>query len=114
VTEVRVLLADAVEAARYIREYTTDGRDAFLASSLVRHAVNHNFAVMGEALNGIPDDFRSAHPEIPWRRIIDFRNVLIHGYRKILPARVWDTIEDELPAVIRALEAALLELGPPG
>lgn len=113
-TEARVLLGDALEAAHYIREYTKGGREEFLESSMVRHAVNHNFAVMGEALNGIPDDFRSAHPDIPWRRIIDFRNVLIHGYRKVLPARVWDTIEDELPPVIRALEAALLGLGPSG
>lgn len=31
------------------------------------------------------------------RRIIDFRNVLIHGYASVMPKRVWDYAENRLP-----------------
>jgi uncharacterized protein with HEPN domain len=40
------------------------------------------------------------------RQIIAFRNVLIHGYATVDPARVWRVIEDNLPP----LRAALAEL----
>ncbi|HRQ08959.1 MAG TPA: DUF86 domain-containing protein [Nitrosomonas europaea] len=36
--------------------------------------------MIGEAATHIPDDIRSAHPDIPWRMIIATRNRLIHGY----------------------------------
>jgi uncharacterized protein with HEPN domain len=41
------------------------------------------------------------------RQIIAFRNVLIHGYATVDPARVWRVIEDNLPP-LRAALAALL------
>ena len=39
------------------------------------------------------------------RQIIAFRNVLIHGYATVDPARVWRTIEDNLPPLRAALAA---------
>ena len=41
------------------------------------------------------------------RQIIAFRNVLIHGYATVDPARVWRVIEDNLRP-LRAALAALL------
>jgi uncharacterized protein with HEPN domain len=40
------------------------------------------------------------------RQIIAFRNVLIHGYAVIDPARVWRVVEENLPQ----LRAALADL----
>ncbi len=43
-------------------------------------AVVRNFKVIGEAANRIPDDFKTEHPQIEWRRIIAFHNRIIHEY----------------------------------
>ena len=43
-------------------------------------AVVRNFEIIGEAANRIPEDFKSNHPEIEWRRMIGFRNRIIHEY----------------------------------
>lgn len=47
------------------------------------HAVVHNIMIIGEAANLLTKDFRDRHSEVPWRDIIDMRNVLVHGF--ILP-----------------------------
>jgi uncharacterized protein with HEPN domain len=41
---------------------------------------------------------------VPWLNIIGMRNRLIHVYFDIDLDRVWDTITDDLPPVIAALE----------
>ena len=45
------------------------------------------------------DDFRSRHPQIPWKSIAGFRDVLIHQYFGVDPSMVWATIENQLPAL---------------
>ncbi len=36
--------------------------------------------ITGEAANGLSDEFKEDHPEIPWDRVTPTRNRLIHGY----------------------------------
>ena len=42
-----------------------------------------------------------------YRRIIAFRNVLIHGYDIIDPAIVWSAIADDLAPLLREVESLL-------
>ncbi len=60
--------------------------------------------VVGEAASQISPAFREAHPNIPWPQIIGMRNRLIHAYFDVDLDRVWDTITDDLPPLIAALE----------
>ena len=32
------------------------------------------------AANLLTKEFREEHPDVPWREIVDMRNVLVHGY----------------------------------
>lgn len=41
------------------------------------------------------------------RQIIAFRNVLIHGYDLVDHALVWSTIETQVPALLKDVEALL-------
>ena len=52
-------------------------------------AVIRNFEVIGEAVKRVPDPYRTVHPEIPWRLMAGFRDVLIHGYEGVDLKRVW-------------------------
>ncbi len=45
-----------------------------------------------------------------YRRIIAFRNILIHGYAEIDDRLVWDIVESKLPRLRREV-AALIEDG---
>lgn len=43
-------------------------------------ALTRALELIGDAANRLPADFRLDHPEVPWRSLINFRNVLAHGY----------------------------------
>lgn len=71
-------------------------------------AILRRFEVMGEAATHVSAAFREAHPEVPWKRIIAFRNVLIHAYDRIEMEPVVAAIES-LPDLITALKKQALE-----
>lgn len=85
-------LIHIAECLQRICDYTKQGRDAFMSSSLVQDAVIRNFEIMGEAPKHISDELKERFPDIPWRRIAGFRDVLIHAYYKIKLEEVWDTV----------------------
>jgi uncharacterized protein with HEPN domain len=69
--------------------------------------VIRNFEVIGEASKRFPPEFRDQHPEIPWRRITAFRDVLIHAYDRVDLQEVWRIIKEELPPLEKAISAIL-------
>ena len=89
--EWRFYLNDMTDFASKVLSYTEGmEQDEFAESALTYDAPLRNLELIGEAATHIPDEIRTAHPEIPWRMIIATRNRLIHGYLGIdneLPAR---------------------------
>lgn len=52
-------------------------------------AVIRELLIVGEAAKKVSMEFRSAHPEIPWRDITGMRDVLVHDYRDVNLRNVW-------------------------
>jgi uncharacterized protein with HEPN domain len=46
---------------------------------------------------------KAEYPEIDWRGIAGFRNVLVHDYFGIYPGRIWDIVEHDLPVLERVI-----------
>jgi uncharacterized protein with HEPN domain len=63
--------------------------------------------VIGEAASGVSQEYRLAHDDIPWRKLIALRNRLIRDYWSVDPDVVWRTALDDLPPLTAQLEAAL-------
>jgi uncharacterized protein with HEPN domain len=100
-----VYLLDILIAARKALKFTAGiGRDEFEQNELVQNAVLHPLEIIGEAANLISDDFREAHSEIPWFKMIGMRNRLIHEYFRVDYGVVWDTIQNDLPNLIEQIE----------
>ncbi|MBO4751412.1 MAG: DUF86 domain-containing protein [Bacteroidales bacterium] len=80
------------------------------ADVMCYHAVVYNIMVIGEAANLLTKEFRESHSEIPWRQIIDMRNVLVHGYYNTSPLFVWETYTNDLPILKQQVEKYITDL----
>lgn len=74
------------------------------SDSLHWDATIRAFEIIGEALNRLLDDkdFESLSPSY-FRKIVNFRNAIAHGYFGIDADEVWDIIEDKLDDLNRDL-----------
>ncbi len=104
-------LIQILERVLRIEEFTREGQAAFSNSLMVQDAVIRNFEVIGEVAKRVTEDVKQEHPQIPWRRVAGFRDVLIHGYDRVDVDEVWTVIERDLPMLRREIEAALRARG---
>lgn len=96
---------DMLEAAVSVTEFVKDlTSEQFLQNRMVQAAVERQVEILGEAARSISDPFKTAHPEIPWRRIVGMRNVLAHEYGEIIQSRMWALTVDQIPQLIVQLE----------
>ena len=80
----------------------------FTTDPLLRSAIERQFEIIGEALNQLSRvDAETVSAISEHRRIIAFRNILIHGYAEIDPRLVWGILEGKLPDLHRQVEDLL-------
>ena len=63
--------------------------------------------IIGGAARSVPPEFRDAHPELPWKKMVGMRDRLIHGYYDVNLDVVWETVTEDLRALIGQLEIVL-------
>ena len=102
-----IRLQHMLDSARVALMLTKDktreslNRDIGLVLALMK-----SVEIIGEAAGKLSDRFREEHATIPWDRIIGMRNRLIHAYYDINRDILWQTVVEDLPSLIRQLEAA--------
>lgn len=81
---------------------------------MVRSAVERQFLIIGEALNRLGRIDPATAAQIPdLRRIVAFRNVLVHGYAVIDDELVWEVATTRVVGLVRELERLLGEASLP-
>lgn len=96
---------DILESGSAIQSYVQDTTCAAFVQDRMRYsAVIREFEIIGEAVGKLSDELKGGYPEIPWQDIKDFRNLLAHEYFGVDLEIVWNTIRDDLPMLMDAVQ----------
>lgn len=111
--EERVIkvLEDVQDCAAFIIQ-ATEGKKLsdYRNNRLFRQAIERNLEIIGEAVGRVARlDPETASRISEHRRIIAFRNRLIHGYDLLDDELAWDTVKTEIPTLLSEVEALLQE-----
>ena len=109
------LLWDLHTAAMRIQQFVA-GRtwEEYAEDVLLRSAVERQFEIAGEATSVLRKEDSETAERVPGvHRIVGMRNVLIHGYAEINDLTVWRTATGDPNALVTAVDALLIEAGPP-
>lgn len=107
--EAKKYLFDIQQAAARIAEFTSGKNfDDFFSDAMLRSAVERQFEIIGEAMARLAKlDEKVVARVSEHRRIIAFRNILVHGYTEVDGRLVWDIVQTKLPTLRGEIEALL-------
>jgi uncharacterized protein with HEPN domain len=103
-------IEDIVEAAQIINRFTDSvAFEEFRDNDMMVGAVLHYLQVIGEATKRVPEAIRAKYPDVEWRKITGLRDVLAHQYFVVDLARIWDVVQNKLPALHLSIAAILAQ-----
>ncbi len=107
--EVKKYLEDIRQAAGHIKEFTAGKSfEEYTSDALLKAGVERKFEIIGEALKHLERIEPSVASTITkYKRIIAFRNILVHGYAVVEDRVVWDVIRKDLPVLYQDVETML-------
>ena len=107
--EAKKYLLDIQQAAALASEFVAGRTFAdYQATAMLRAAVERQCEIIGEALAKLAKVDEPVAARISeYRRIIAFRNILIHGYAELDHRLVWDVVTTKVPTLTDEVSALL-------
>ena len=73
------------------------GEEAFLKSHLHQDAVLRNLQTITETTQRLTTGLKQANPDVEWKTLSAFRNILVHDYLGIDVELVWTVVTTDIP-----------------
>ncbi|MGD0913693.1 MAG: HepT-like ribonuclease domain-containing protein [Terracidiphilus sp.] len=87
--------------------------EAYAGDERTQAAVERKLPVISESAIRLKNDAERLSPAVPWREIRGIRNWLRHQYDRVDLETIWNTIQDDLPSLKRAVSLTLESLKGP-
>lgn len=101
-------ISHMIEAAEQALAFVTGRSRADLDSDLMlRMALTRAVEIVGEAAAQVSEAGRQEVPNVRWTAIVGMRNRLVHAYFSINANILWDTVQRDLPPLVKQLNDAL-------
>ena len=106
--EELLLLKDILDAGNKILKCSQGmNYQEFSEDEKTQDACIRNFEIIGEAAKYISEETILTNPEIAWREMANYRNLLVHEYFGVNLEIVWDIIQNELADTIYFIQMVL-------
>jgi uncharacterized protein with HEPN domain len=73
----------------------------FIKDETLKKAIVRSLEIIGEAAKNVPEHVKNKRGEIPWKKIIGLRDVLVHRYFGVDYANVWKIVKEDIPELKR-------------
>ena len=100
------MLEDALDAMKFAEE--VGNVEAFSSNKLYRKAIIMSILNIGELAKNLPQEFKSVHNEVPWKKIAGMRDIAAHGYHVMDDDIIWDVVTHSIPELAQFLQKQLL------
>lgn len=109
--DCKMYIEDILSAINRIEKYINGLEyEEFIQNDMAVDAVIRNLEIIGEASKNVPENARSQYPNVPWKRMIGLRNIVIHEYFGVDLSIVWRIITKNIPEVKPLIEKILNDL----
>jgi len=106
--DYKIYLNDILKAIERIERYAGKlTKENFVEDELVVDGVVRNLEIIGEAVKNIPKDIKDKYPKMDWKKIVGFRDILIHGYFSVNFEIVWEIITNRVPELKKCVKNIL-------
>ena len=95
------ILLHAEDALTFVRGASFD---ELRVNAMLRNAVLHSLTILGEAAGRVAESSEVEIPDLPWRRMKNLRNVIVHDYEGVNLPIIWEIVTVELPVVVAVLD----------
>ena len=95
-------MRDAAQLA--LQTVSNRNRDDLEKDPILQLGLAKAVELIGEAASRVSDELQTQQTQLPWRKIIGMRHVLVHNYWYVELDVVWETVRTDIPALITTLE----------
>ena len=104
-------LLDIAENLHLAEQFAGDlDYNGFVEDRRTVYAVIRCLEIVSEASRRLPPEVKDRHPEIPWRDVAAAGNIYRHEYEDVLEQRIWRTLKDSTPVLLRVVLEELTRL----
>ncbi len=101
----KLYILDILESIEAIESYVkTYDYDSFIENRMVYAATIRELEIIGEAASKLSDGLKEKYPNIDYRTVKDFRNVLAHEYFGVDMQIVWMVATQKIPQLKREIQ----------
>lgn len=105
IKDPQLYIQHILKSILFIEEFIAGCSQETFAQERMRYdAVLRNLQTIAESTQKLPQSIKDKHPDIPWRDISGFRNILVHDYLdSIDPTTIWWIVRNELSMLKTAM-----------
>ncbi|MEK6908784.1 MAG: DUF86 domain-containing protein [Nanoarchaeota archaeon] len=107
--DYKLYIQDIKDCIIQIEKYVQGiSEESFSKNVMLQDAIIRRLEIIGEASNNIPRSLKEKNKHVPWSKVSNYRNFIIHSYFEASLSRVWVTATKEIKEIKEAISKIVL------